>query len=211
MHFVDLSFNILPNPHRKVSRRNGSGLCQAAGVHGRIPELAIPQEYAASTIPTGTAPWSRRWLFSSCAYPNLGWRIGSTDDLAMLRRNFEEANEPEPFRERTGLAYALAILGSFLIVAPGLGDAQVHRTSATRANRAAEPRRALGKCAPQRLTRSTMSGGLIKEKHCRLRIEDAMKLVERSWQNAPAARSNLLERVAKALSTSPETAPSPFE
>src|SRR5438552_4474617 len=45
----------------------------------------------------------------------------------------------------------------------------------------------------------------------RLRIEDAMKLVERAWRNPPAARSNLLERVAKAYPPPPKPAPSPWE
>jgi hypothetical protein len=47
----------------------------------------------------------------------------------------------------------------------------------------------------------------------RLRIEDAMKLVEREWQNPPAARSNLIERVEKATALPPKAPekPSPFE
>src|SRR5256885_1650986 len=45
----------------------------------------------------------------------------------------------------------------------------------------------------------------------RWRNEDSMRLVERSWQNPPAARSNLLERVAKAYPPPPKPAPSPFE
>jgi hypothetical protein len=45
----------------------------------------------------------------------------------------------------------------------------------------------------------------------RLPIADAMKIIERSWQNPAAARSNLLERVAKANPPPPKPAPSPFE
>ena len=47
----------------------------------------------------------------------------------------------------------------------------------------------------------------------RLRIEDAMKLVEREWQNPAAARSNLVARVEKAtaLPPKPPEKPSPFE
>ena len=47
----------------------------------------------------------------------------------------------------------------------------------------------------------------------RLRIEDAMKLVEREWQNPPAARSNLIDRVEKATAPPPKVPakPSPFE
>jgi hypothetical protein len=47
----------------------------------------------------------------------------------------------------------------------------------------------------------------------RLRIEDAMTLVERAWQNPPAARSNLIARVEKAtfVPPPPPAQPSPFE
>jgi hypothetical protein len=48
----------------------------------------------------------------------------------------------------------------------------------------------------------------------RLRIEDAMKLVEQDWgRNPSAARSNLIERVEKATALPPKAPekPSPFE
>src|SRR5262245_17041633 len=44
----------------------------------------------------------------------------------------------------------------------------------------------------------------------RLRIEDAMKMVERDWQNPPAARSNLIARAEKAYYVPPPP-PNPFE
>ena len=47
----------------------------------------------------------------------------------------------------------------------------------------------------------------------RLPIKDAMALVLREWQNPPAARSNLIERVEKATAPPPKAPekPSPFE
>ena len=44
----------------------------------------------------------------------------------------------------------------------------------------------------------------------RLPIGEAMKLVEREWQNPAQARSNLIARVEKATAKAPEK-PSPFE
>ncbi len=119
----------------------------------------------------------------------------------------------EPFRERTGLAYALAILGSFLIVAALVWAMHKYTEPAPLgANRAAERARALGEMRAAEADALNNVGWIDQAKGIvRLRIEDAMKLVERSWQNAPAARSNLLERVAKAYPPPPKPAPSPFE
>ncbi len=119
----------------------------------------------------------------------------------------------EPFRERTGLAYALAILGSFLIVAALVWAMHKYTEPAPLgANRAAERARALGEMRAAEADALNNVGWIDQGKGIvRLRIEDAMKLVERSWQNAPAARSNLLERVAKAYPPPPKPAPSPFE
>ena len=116
-------------------------------------------------------------------------------------------------RERTILAYALGILGSFLIVAalvlamrhyaqpPPLGqDRAKVRAGALAEMRAAEIE------ALNHVAWIDQSNGVV-----RLRIEDAMRLVERTWQNPPAARSNLIERVAKAYPPPPKPAPSPFE
>src|SRR5947207_6021824 len=118
----------------------------------------------------------------------------------------------EPARERAGLAYLIAILGAFLIVAglvwamqrytqpPPLGTERAAiRTKALAELRAAEA---------EALNTSAwidQSKGLV-----RLRIEDAMKLVEREWRNPAAARSNLIARVEKANPPPPKPAPSPF-
>ena len=119
----------------------------------------------------------------------------------------------EPVRERTGLAYALAILGSFLIVAALVWAMHKYTEPAPLgANRAAERSRALAEMRAAEADALNNVGWVDQANGTvRLRIEDAMKLVERSWQNPPAARSNLLERVAKAYPPPPKPAPSPFE
>ena len=119
----------------------------------------------------------------------------------------------EPVRERTGLAYTLAILGSFLIVAALVWAMHKYTEPAPLgANRAAERSRALAEMRAAEADALNNVGWVDQPKGIvRLRIEDAMKLVERSWQNPPAARSNLLERVAKANPPPPKPAPSPFE
>ena len=119
----------------------------------------------------------------------------------------------EPVRERTGLAYALAILGSFLIVAALVWAMHKYTEPAPLgASRAAERSRALAEMRAAEADALNNVGWVDQPKGIvRLRIEDAMKLVERSWQNPPAARSNLLERVAKAYPPPPKPAPSPFE
>jgi len=118
-----------------------------------------------------------------------------------------------PVSERTGLAYALAILGSFLIVAALVWAMHKYTEPAPLgANRAAERARALAEMRAAETDALNNVGWADQAKGIvRLRIEDAMKLVERSWQNPPAARSNLLERVAKANPPPPKPAPSPFE
>ena len=119
----------------------------------------------------------------------------------------------EPVRERTGLAYTLAILGSFLIVAALVWAMHKYTEPAPLgANRAAERARALAEMRAAETDALNNVGWVDQAKGTvQLRIEDAMKLVERSWQNPPAARSNLLERVAKANPPPPKPAPSPFE
>src|SRR5262245_30835215 len=106
----------------------------------------------------------------------------------------------EPASERSRLAYSIAILGSFLIVA-GLVWAMRHYTQPAPlgAQRAAERARALAEIRAAEAEALHNVGWIDQTKGLvRLRIEDAMAMVEHAWQNPPAARSNLLERVAKA-------------
>ncbi len=121
----------------------------------------------------------------------------------------------QPTRERTVLAYVIGILGSFLIVAALVWAMQRYTQpaplgedrAATRAKALAELRGAEAE------TLSTVAWidqgkGLV-----RLRVQDAMELVKREWQNPSAARSNLIARVEKATAAPPKAPekPSPFE
>jgi hypothetical protein len=118
----------------------------------------------------------------------------------------------EPVRERSGLAYTLAVLGAFLIVAalvyamrhftqpPPVEDRPAARAKALAELRAAE------KEALETVAWIDQGKGLV-----RLRVQDAMKLVERDWgQNPAAARANLIAREEKATAKAPEK-PSQFE
>src|SRR5262249_39097414 len=114
----------------------------------------------------------------------------------------------DPIPDRSGLAYVVGILGAFLIVAvlvwtmrhytqpPQLGKER----AAERAKALAELRAADAETL-NNIAWIDQGKGLV-----RLRIEDAMKLVEREWRNAPAGRSNLVARVEKA---NPPPAPPP--
>jgi hypothetical protein len=110
-------------------------------------------------------------------------------------------------------AYLAAILGSFLIAA-ALVLAMRHYTQPAplNASRAAERARALAELraaeaeALQNPAWIDPAKGIV-----RLRIEDAMNLVEREWQNPAAARSNLIERVEKATAVAPPPPAKPSE
>ena len=118
--------------------------------------------------------------------------------------------------ERTALAYILGILGSFLIVA-GLVWAMLHYTrpqplgedrAVVRAKALAELRAAENE-AMNTTAWLDQSKGLV-----RLRVEDAMKMVEQEWgKNPSTARSNLMSRVEKAMAVPPKAPekPSQFE
>ena|SRR5438552_9131251 len=115
--------------------------------------------------------------------------------------------------ERAVLAYIAGILGSFLIVA-ALVWVMHHYTqpaplgedrAGVRAKALAELRAAEFETL-NNTAWINQSNGIV-----RLRIEDAMNLAQREWQNPAAARSNLIARVEKANPPPPKPAPSPFE
>jgi hypothetical protein len=119
----------------------------------------------------------------------------------------------EPVGERGGLAYFIGILGALLIVA-GLVWAMRHyiQPEPLGKNRAEERAKAFAElhAADQDALNNVgwidQSKGLV-----RLRVEDAMAIVERDWQNPPVARSNLIARVEKANPPPPPPAASPLE
>lgn len=116
---------------------------------------------------------------------------------------------------RTGWAYTIGIVGSLLVL--GALAWAIHKytepaplgedRAAFRAKTLADMR-----AADDEALNNTgwidQSKGIV-----RLRIVDAMQLVEREWQNPAAARSNLISRVEKATALPPKAPakPSPFE
>jgi hypothetical protein len=122
----------------------------------------------------------------------------------------------EPAPERTGLAYVIAILGAFLIVA-GLVWAMRHYSQppALGEDRAKVRAKALAELREDEADKLQNPGWVDPTKGLvRLPIAVAMKMVERDWgQNPAAARSNLVERVEKANVAPPKAPekPSPFE
>ena len=121
-------------------------------------------------------------------------------------------NEENP-RQGVGLAYLIGIGGSLIIV--GLLSWAIYRYTQPLplgAERAAERAKALAeirgveKDALENTAWIDQSKGLV-----RLRIEDAMKLVEREWKNPAMARSNLIARVEKANPAPAPPPPNPFE
>jgi hypothetical protein len=118
--------------------------------------------------------------------------------------------------ERTGLAYVIAVLGSFLIVA-GLVWVmhQYTQPAPLGEDRAAVRAKALAELRAAETEALTTIGWVdVSKGIVRLPVEDAMKWVEQQWgQNPAAARSNLSARVEKANAPPPRQPekPSQFE
>jgi len=121
---------------------------------------------------------------------------------------------PQP--ERTGLAYVIRVLGSFLIVA-FLVWAMRHYTQPAPlgADRAAVRAQALTELRAAETEALNSAGWVDASKGIvRLPIENAMKWVEQNWARDPvAARLELSNRVEKATAPPPRQPekPSQFE
>ena len=119
----------------------------------------------------------------------------------------------ESRNERSGLAYSIAILGALLIVGL-LVLTMLHFTQPPplNANRAAERAKALTELRAAEIDALNNYGWVDQSKGIvRLKVEDAMKIVQRDWSSNPtAARSNLIARVEKATAVVAPP-PSPFE
>jgi hypothetical protein len=112
-------------------------------------------------------------------------------------------------------AYAIAIVGTFLIMA-FLVWAMRHftQTPSLNANRASERAKALGELRATEADALNTVGWIDQGKGIvRLPVAEAMKLVEREWRNPAMARSNLIARVEKAtfVPPPPPAKPSQFE
>jgi len=117
---------------------------------------------------------------------------------------------------RSGLAYAIGILGSFLILA-ALAWAIHHYTQPPPLgeDRAAVRAKALVELRSAEAEALSTPAWIDQAKGIvRLPIADAVNIVQREWsQNPSAARSNLIARVEKATAVPPKAPekPSPFE
>ena len=116
--------------------------------------------------------------------------------------------------QHSGLAYVVGILGAFLIVAALVWVMHDYtQPAALGQNRIAERSKALVELRAYEAEQLNNAGWVDPTKGLvRLRIEDAMKIVEQEWgRNPAAARSNLIARVEAANPPPPKPAPSVFE
>ena len=112
---------------------------------------------------------------------------------------------------KTKGAYALAVIGAFLIVgALVLAMRHYAKIEPLNANRAAERAAALKELRAAEADALTSVAWIDQGKGLvRLPIAEAMKLVEREWQNPAAARAKLIEREEKATYVPPPPPPKP--
>jgi hypothetical protein len=119
----------------------------------------------------------------------------------------------EERREGVGLAYLVGIIGCLVII--GLLSLAIYRYTQPpplNANRADERAKALAEIHGIEKDALENTGWIDQSKgQVRLRIEDAMKLVEREWKNPAMARSNFIARVEKANPAPAPPPPNPFE
>ena len=114
------------------------------------------------------------------------------------------------------VAYAVAVLGAILIVV--FLDRELKKYTAAppvNVGRAEERAKALAEIRNAEAAALTETGWIDPTKGIvRLKIDDAMKLMEQNWHNPAEGRSNLLARVEQANPPPPPVAPakpSPFE
>ena len=122
--------------------------------------------------------------------------------------------ESEVAADRPSWPYIVTILGAFLIV--GFLVWVMHQYTQPEPlgqTRAAERAKALAELRAYEADQLNNVGWVDPSKGLvRLRIQDAMKIVEQQWGRDPAAaRSNLIARVEAANPPPPKPAPSPFE
>ena len=122
---------------------------------------------------------------------------------------------PQPARERTGLAFFIGILGSFLIIAALVWAMQRYTQAPPLGeDRVAVRKKALADLRAAEASELDSYGWVDQAKGVvRLPITEAMQLTLRDWQNPAAARTNLIARVEKATAVPPAAPakPSQFE
>jgi hypothetical protein len=111
------------------------------------------------------------------------------------------------------LAYTVGILGSFLLVALLVWAVIRYAQPPPIENRGPERAKALAELRAAEAQASTTPAWIDKGKGVvRLPIDQAVRMVERDWGKDPAAaRSNLLQRVAKATAVPPKPPEKPSE
>ncbi len=111
--------------------------------------------------------------------------------------------------------YIIAVIGAFLIVAGLVWVMRSYtRPEPLGEDRAALRRKSLAEIRAANVEALTSYGWQDQTRGVvRLPIAEAMKLVEREWQNPATARSNLIARVEKAMAPLPKAPekPSQFE
>jgi uncharacterized protein YdaU (DUF1376 family) len=112
---------------------------------------------------------------------------------------------------RSKAAYFFAVLGAFLIVAALVWAMKKYTTpEPVNAGRAAERAKALVELRAAEADALNNTGWIDQSKGIvRLKIDDAMKLVIRNWQNPAAGRKDLIAREEKATYVPPPPPPKP--
>jgi hypothetical protein len=113
----------------------------------------------------------------------------------------------------TSAAVAVAIVGTFLIVAALVGVMRRHtQAPAVDAVRIAERAKALAELREAETVALSTPAWIDQGKGLvRLPITHAMELVLRGWENPATARSNLIARVEKATAAPPKAPEKPSE
>ena len=125
----------------------------------------------------------------------------------------ETQHQLEPPGQRVGMAYLIGIVGALVIIGV-LSWAMYNymQPEPLGKNRREERAKALAEVRAYNNDQLNNVGWVDQTKGLvRLRIQDAMNIVEREWQNPAAARSNLISRVEKANPPPPPPPASPLE
>lgn len=120
----------------------------------------------------------------------------------------------QPVHERALWPSAVAVLGAFLIVAALIWAMRRYTSPPPADDRPAVRAKALAELRAAEAEALHTVGWIDKGKGLvRLRIEDAMNLVEERWRDPQVGRSNLVAREEKASAVPPKAPekPSPFE
>ncbi len=116
-------------------------------------------------------------------------------------------------RRKSTAAYAVAIVGTFLIVAALVGAMRRYtQPPPLDEKRITERSKALAELRAAETQALTTPGWVDKSKGIvRLPVDLAMEMVHRQWQSPAMARSNLLTRLEKATAVPPKAPEQPSE